>query len=288
MFGGDIMDYAYLGPPGTFCEMALLKYCDKKDKKIPFSTVEEIAKKVNDNKIERGVLPLENSLEGAVNNTHSVLLEMENIQVIAEIVIPIVHNLLAVPGMKITDITKVLSHPMAIKQSGTFIRNHLSDKDIVYTNSTARAAEIVNENKNYAMIGSSRSGEKYGLEILVHDIQDYANNYTRFFVITHNSRKFPQKEGDYKTSIICTPKVNKPGVLCTILAEFADRGIDLTRIESRPTKKKLGEYIFYIDIAGHSEENKTGEALANVECISRVFKNLGSYQKYYFQERRGE
>lgn len=278
------MKYGYLGPSGTFCEMALLKYCSTEDEKIPLATIEEIAERVNKNRLERGILPLENSLEGSVNTTHNVLLQMENIQIVAEIVIPIIHNLLSVSGTKINEIKKVLSHPQAIKQSAKFIRNHLSEREIIYTDSTARAAEIVNENENYAMIGSRQSGEVFNLDILVHNIQDYSDNYTRFIVATQADRSFSRSDDEYKTSLICTPDVNRPGVLHDILAEFAGRKINLTRIESRPTKKKLGEYIFYIDIDGHRQDEQVKKALEEVECRSGYFKILGSYKKYYFTE----
>ncbi len=284
------MKYGYLGPSGTFCEMALLKFCRSEDEKAPLSTIEEIGERVNRNKIERGVLPLENSLEGSVNKTHNLLLELDNIQIVDEIVIPIIHNLLAVPGTKINQIKKVLSHPQAIKQSSKFIRNHLSEREIIYTDSTARAAEIVSENENYAMIGSRYSGKGNGLEILVHNIQDYSDNYTRFIVITNTDRNFSYSddEYEYKTSLICTPEVNRPGVLHDMLAEFAGRSINLSRIESRPTKKKLGEYIFYIDIDGHRQDEQVRQALREVKSKSGYFKILGSYKKYYFKEGRNE
>ncbi len=280
------MNIGYLGPPGTFCEMALLKYCRKNDRKLPFSTIEEIAWKTNNDKIDRGILPLENSLAGSVNITHNVLLEMEDIRIVAEIVIPIIHNLMAVTGTEINQVKKILSHPQAIKQSAKFIRNHLSEPDIVYTDSTAKAAEIAKRNKDYAMIGSRLSGKKYGLNILVHNIQDYSDNYTRFIVISHKSRKFKKQEIEYKTSLICTPEKNTPGVLHDMLAEFAVRKINLSRIESRPTKKKLGEYIFYIDIDGHRKDNQIQEALTGVKSKSGYFKILGSYKKYYYEGSR--
>ncbi|MFW5788230.1 MAG: prephenate dehydratase, partial [Halanaerobiales bacterium] len=253
----------------------------KCDKIIPYKTIREIVKKVHDGEIERGIIPLENSQEGSVNLSLDLLFKKSGIEIIDEVVIPIEQFLLAPPGVEIPDIKEIYSHPQALAQSGDFVHEKMSDADLHYTDSTASAAQKVLDNGVKAMIGSRRIADIYPLEILAENIEGEMKNHTRFIVITteNNAKKtkaYDPKE-DYKTSLICAPEVNRPGVLHEILGEFANRNIDLTRIESRPTKQKLGEYLFYIDLAGHCGEEKMQEALDEVAKKCGLFKILGSY-----------
>ncbi|MFW6006984.1 MAG: prephenate dehydratase [Bacillota bacterium] len=274
-------NYGYLGPPGTFSEMAALKYTDSCDKIIPYKTIREVVEKVNKGEIKRGIIPLENSQEGSVNVSLDLLLNKSNLKIIGEVIIPIEHYLMAPPDIKLKDIEEIYSHPQAIAQSRDFIYQHLPEVNINFTDSTALAADKVVNNGKKAMIGSRRVNELYNLEILAENVEGNLENYTRFIVIALKEDKISfdnnLKNDDYKTSIVCTPQINRPGILHEILGEFANRSIDLTRIESRPTKKKLGEYLFYIDLEGKDESAEISDALNKVKKKCRVFKILGSY-----------
>ncbi len=277
--------YGYLGPQGTFSEMAVRKYCKREDETIPFDTIREIVKNVKNNEISSGIIPLENSLEGSVNLSMDLLFKESDIKIIAEVILPIEHYLLSPPGVRIKDIEEIFSHRQAIAQSGDYIYSHLPEVKITYTESTAAAAEFVVGSKKKAMIGSRRISELYNLDILAENVEGDLENYTRFVVIgdlKKESGEFKEEiieSYDYKTSIICTPDVNRPGVLHEMLGEFANRGIDLTRIESRPTKKRLGEYLFFIDLEGHRKQPKLAKALDEVRKKSGLFKILGSYEQ---------
>ncbi len=273
--------YGYLGPEGTFSEMALIRYCNSEDKGVPLKTIREIVEGVKKGQICRGIIPLENSLEGAVNLSMDLLFREEEIKIIDEVILPVEQYLLAPAGLKINEIEEILSHRQAIAQIGDYISRNLPGVKITYTDSTAAAAELVSQSTNKAVVGSRRISDIYGLKILVGNISGEYENYTRFVVISNGREKTVEykQDVDYKTSMICTPVINGPGVLYKILGEFANRGIDLTRIESRPTKKRLGEYMFYIDLAGHQSEPGLQEALKSVEERSGIFKVLGTYLK---------
>ena len=271
----------YLGPRGTFSEMAALKYCDLCDKIIPYKTIREVVENVRKGELEKGIIPLENSQEGSVKISLDLLFSNSGLTIINEVIIPIELYLLAPPGVSMADITDIYSHPQALGQSGDFVYKHLPEAELHYTESTASAAEKVLENGSKAMIGSRRISDIYPLQILAENVEGDLSNHTRFIVVSLKARS--EETGnyapdlDFKTSIICAPEVNRPGVLYQILGEFAGRNIDLTRIESRPTKKKLGEYLFYIDLAGHLAEEKLTVALKQVRKKCGLFKILGSY-----------
>lgn len=274
-------EYAYLGPAGTFTEIAALKYCADSQQLLPLKTINEVFIKVNEAVVKNGIIPMENSLEGSVNLSLDLLFREKEIQIIAEIVVPIEHYLYAYPGTKIEAITEILSHPQAIAQSYNFIVNKLPNAQITYTNSTAAAAEIIVESKSQAMIGSKRIAQLYNLELLAENIEDDRDNQTRFAVIAQAkpNLEFPIAK-DYKTSVVFAPVENRVGVLVELLNEFSKRRINLTKIESRPTKKKFGEYLFYVDLAGHQNQKIIREALKEVQKKSGLFKILGSYRKY--------
>lgn len=275
--------YGYLGPPGTFTEMAVLQYCRQNDEMIPFATIREVVQKIKSGDIDRGIIPLENSLEGSVNLSMDLLFKESALNIIGEIIIPIEHFLLAPAGTKLEDIKEIYSHPQAIAQSGDFIYRYLPEVKINYTESTAGAAEVVGGTENKAMIGSKRITQLYDLNVLAKNIEGDLDNYTRFIVIAGKKEEieFPEdlSNDSFKTSLICTPEVNRAGVLHEILGEFANRNIDLTRIESRPTKKRLGEYLFFIDLEGRQKHPDLQEALTGVEKKSGFFKILGSYPR---------
>ncbi|MDK2906648.1 MAG: prephenate dehydratase, partial [Petrotoga sp.] len=186
----------------------------------------------------------------------------------------------------LAEIKKLFSHQQAIGQCGKFIKNRLNNPEVIFTASTANACEMIKDVPWSAAIGSENIINIYNLKVLARDIQDSKNNSTRFFIIA-NSERFTKIEGtakNYKTSIICSPKHNEPGVLYNMLKAFKEKDINLTRIESRPTKKQLGEYSFYIDFEGFKEDKDVREALVKLEKMSSFFKILGSYPKWKERE----
>lgn len=274
--------YGYLGPRGTFSEDAALKYCSDEEKIIPLHSFSAILEKLQTGEISRGIIPIENSLEGAVNLCMDLLYSCSYPVVVDEIILPVKQYLMAPAGTELRDIKEIYSISQVIGQSSSFINEYLSEAEIHYTASSAQAAEIIKGHNCKAIIGSKRISELYNLDILREEIQDMSNNYTRFFVIANKldiKDEFPDMNKEYKTSIICAPEVNEAGVLYSLLAEFRRENINLTRIESRPSKRQLGEYIFYIDFEGHQKNRHVRVALEGVEKKSVFFKILGSYVK---------
>ncbi len=277
---------AYLGPSGTFSELAVINYCTGEDEEIiPYDSIRELVEAVNNNGVDIALLPLENSLEGSVNISLDLLFENEEVEILKELVLPIEHFLLTSEKKNIKDVKTVYSHPQAIAQSEKFLSSKMPQAKLISTESTAAAAKKDAEDKKGAAIGSYRLAEIYGLEIAASNLEGKLPNSTRFVIIGKDKKIEPSTEDDagnrekqYKTSIICTPKKNRAGVLHDILGSFARRGIDLSRIESRPTRKKLGEYMFYIDLAGKSGNENLKESLEEVEKKSGYFRILGSYQ----------
>jgi len=281
------LDYAYLGPPGTFSEQAISAYCSRYGGNTKnFDSIRDIVEAVSRDKVDLGLLPLENSLEGSVNLSLDLIYQHSELKLYREIVLPIAHYLLAAPGVKKEDIEKIYSHPQAIAQSGEYLNENFKDVKIVYTESTAAAADEALKDPKRAVIGSIRLADIYELEILAENLQGDLPNSTRFVLAAKKDRDFSGREhlgengrSEFKTSLICAPEVNEAGVLYSILGEFAKKGIDLTRIESRPTRQRLGEYLFYIDLKGSSEDPLLKEALSSVKAMSGYFRLLGSYPK---------
>ncbi|PNR89035.1 prephenate dehydratase, partial [Petrotoga sp. 9T1HF07.CasAA.8.2] len=276
----------YLGPKGTYTEIAAMKYFGENVSLIPLQSISDVFEMVQSKEVDFGVVPIENSVEGSVNITMDLLFEKTDIQVVGECVVPIKHFLLSYESLDLAEIKKLFSHQQAIGQCSKFIKNRLNNPDITFTASTANACEIIKDVPKSAAIGSENIVNIYNLQVLAKDIQDSKNNSTRFFIIA-NSERFTKIEGtakNYKTSIICSPKHNEPGVLYNMLKAFKEKGINLTRIESRPTKKQLGEYSFYIDFEGYTEDKDVKTALVKLEKMSSFFKILGSYPKWKERE----
>jgi len=277
---------SYLGPKGTYSEIAVGKYFSKNVSLIPLQSISDVFEMVQSKEVDFGVVPIENSVEGSVNITMDLLFEKSDIQVVGECVVPIKHFLLSYESLELTQIKKLFSHQQAIGQCSKFIKNRLNNPEIIFTASTANACEIIKNVPGSAAIGSENIVNIYNLKVLARDIQDSKSNSTRFFVIAHsdNFTKFEDPEQNYKTSIICSPKHNEPGVLYNMLKTFKEKNINLTRIESRPTKKQLGEYSFYIDFEGYKEDKDVKTALVKLEKMSSFFKILGSYPKWKERE----
>jgi len=281
------LEYGYLGPPGTFSEQAISNYCSSYGGQIQaFDSIRDIVEAVAVDKVDLGLLPLENSLEGSVNLSLDLLYQHPELKLYREIVLPISHYLLAQKGVVKGDIKEIYSHPQAIAQSGNYLAEEFENAKIVYTDSTAAAAKKAMEAKNRAAVGSIRLADIYELEILAENLQGDLPNSTRFVLAAKRDKDLGSNNhlgeaaaSDFKTSIICAPEVNEAGVLYKILGKFAEENIDLTRIESRPSRQRLGEYIFYIDLKGSSSDQHLSSALESVKKISSYFRLLGSYPK---------
>lgn len=269
------MRIATLGPKGTFSQEAVLKR-DKKAEIIFKNTVWDIFESVNSNEVEEGIVPLENSVSGTIGLTLDALMEFD-LNIIAEIILPIKHNLVGHDGVK--DIKTLYVHPSTYEQCEKFIRKNLPDAKIIHTASNAASAEIIAEKKDStkAAIVPKEAIGIYNLKVIKKDIQDNKFNVTRFAVI---SKKEAKKTGRDRTSIAIYPQVDKPGLLYSLLGEFAKRSINLTKIESRPSKGKLGDYIFFIDMQGSKEDETIKEAFKKIE-ETFFLKILGSYQREY-------
>ncbi|CAM3493705.1 MULTISPECIES: prephenate dehydratase [Brevibacillus] len=279
---------AFLGPHGTFTEQAARAFANGQAlKPVPYPNIIEILNAVNRHEVEYGVVPMENSIEGTVNMTMDWLIHEVDLPILGELALPITQNLLVAKRdnpLPLSDITRVLSHPQAIAQSHNFLRENLPQASIEYVNSTALAAQTVSEHPDepWAAIGTGLNVELYPLQFAQEQIQDFSNNYTRFVLVGREPLDMPASERE-KTTILVTLPEDFPGALYQVLAAFAWRKINLSRIESRPTKKALGSYYFVIDIEQKMDEILLPGAFAEIEAIGCQVRQLGTYPFYLHQ-----
>jgi len=271
---------AYLGPPGTFTEEALLSLRAAKDAElVPLGTVTDVVRAVAEGSADAGLVPIENSIEGSVNVTLDALaFEDHDIQIQAEVVRPIRHALLGIEGTALASITDIASHPHATAQCREYLARDIPHARIHAANSTAEAARDVAAlaDPRWAAIGTPLAAELYGLAVLAADIEDRSENASRF-VLIGTERAAPT--GSDKTSVVCFIEKDRPGSLLAILHEFSDRQINLTKLESRPTKERLGEYCFFIDMEGHADEPPVRYAIDSLGTKILEVKVLGSYPR---------
>ncbi|MDR1323113.1 MAG: prephenate dehydratase [Candidatus Margulisbacteria bacterium] len=275
---------AYLGPKGTYCSQAVEKYLRRQGKKIeaiPLNTITEVIHSVNTCKYKYGIVPMENTIEGSVSATLDKLANKRNsLYIISEIDISVKHQLLALPNARLGEIKEVISHTQALEQCRDFLFAKLPNAKIMLAKSTAQAVLKVKEKKQpcRAAVGSREAARKYGLKILIRDIADYKDNVTRFVVLSKEKEMIRDK--DAITAFVFSCKKDRPGGLYEILGFLAKDKINMTKIESRPSKVVMGDYIFFIDIAGnHYIQPKVAQALRNIEKHSDYFKLLGVYQR---------
>jgi prephenate dehydratase len=238
-----------------------------------FRTIEAVISSVANNICEFGVIPIENSLQGSVTSTLDSLVESK-IKIVGEILLPISHVLATDLSEKITTI---ISHPQALSQCKSYINQNYPMAEVLEAASTTDAALKIAGGiyENAAAITSKRAAMKYQLKILDENIQDSENNVTRFVIV---GKELMKPTGNDKTSIVYGI-INRPGVLFETLRPFAERNIDLTKIESRPSKKKFGDYIFFLDFAGHIEDKKFSNALEELKDLTSFLYILGSYPR---------
>lgn len=273
------MSIAFLGPRGTYSEEAAIAYGGADAELIAFPSIPALAEAVESGTADVAVLPIENSIEGGVSTTLDLLIHETELRISNELVVPIRHMLVAQEGVALEDIRTVMSHPQALGQCRRYLDRCLPDAEQVAALSTAGAVKAVVEgdDRTVAAIGPGPSQAIYGGVILAHDIQDIRTNLTRFVVLQHEDG---EPTGDDKTSIGLTAKADEPGVLEQIIRPIADARLQLTRLESRPTKGWLGTYVFLIDFEGHRTEQRVADVLGKIEARSTTMKVFGSYPRF--------
>lgn len=264
---------AYMGPKATFSHLATMQQFGLSAQLEPQKSIPAVFEEVEKGKALYGVVPVENSTEGVVTHTLDMFVD-SNLQIISEIILDIHHDLLSRTG-RLEDIRKVYSHPQPIAQCRHWLEENLPNVPLVDVASTAVAAQIVSEDYTAAAIASELAASMYDLKMVHSRIEDQVNNVTRFLVI---SRKPAEPTGNDKTSIMFSVR-DEPGILYRMLEPFARRGVNLSKIESRPVKTKAWEYIFFLDMSGHVSEAPVSEAIDELKSFCQFLKILGSYPK---------
>jgi len=266
---------AYLGPPGTFSEEAALRYRAEAEL-VPCATEKAAVVAVEAGDADEAVLPIENTLEGSIARTVDILVHDTQLLICAEIILPIELCLIVKPGAKGGDVKVIYSKPEALSQARYYIERKFPEARQDATLSTAAAVEEMLRSDGAAAIGPARAAELYRAEILERGIEDHAHNQTRFVAVAAEDHA---RTGADKTSIAFAVAHDKPGSLVEVLHEFSDRAINLTKIESRPSREELGIYIFLIDLEGHRSDAAVALALKAVEKKATFFRLLGSYPR---------
>ncbi len=270
----------FLGPPGTFSEEALLSEPDlAAGEVVPLATFPDVVASVVSGHTDLGFLAIENSIEGTVNTNLDALVFDRDLLIVREVVLVIQQNLLAAPGTRIEDIKRVVSFPHATAQCRKWLRDHLAGVEEVAASSTAEGVRIVGEERPdaTAAIGTRLAATIYGLDVLASDIEDHDDNATRFVLVARPEHGIPAPTGHDKTSIVCFQFDDKPGSLHGILGQFSARNLNLTKLESRPTKRGLGDYCFIIDLDGHVDDEVVADCLRDLHATLPAVKFLGSY-----------
>ena len=273
--------YAYLGPEGTFAETALRDLAESRDADlVPVETVADAFAAVRDGSVSGAVVPFENSVEGSVTGTLDEFISGSPLHIAREMLVPVRLSLLARPGTDLGSIRVVTSHPHATAQCRHWLRAHLPEARIHAAPSTAEAAAAVSVGAEgaEAAIASPAAAARYGLAELAADIGDHHHAVTRFVLVV-TPRPLPRPTGTDRTTVVTLIADDHPGALLELLTEFAVRGVNLTRIESRPTGHGLGRYCFSIDCEGHVEDARVGDALAALHRFCDEVRFCGSYPR---------
>lgn len=266
----------YLGPSGTFSQQAAIEWSQGNEETREYSTIYSAILAVENGDIDRAIVPIENSIDGSINTTLDTLAFDTDLYITGEYILHISENLMVKKGTKKEDIKIITSHPQPIGQCSRLLSHEFADVKIEFTDSTASAAKRVSESDGtVACIGSPNSAELYGLDILCPDCGDEANNSTRFVIIEKNPAKTVSEHD--KTSVVFAVD-NKPGSLYSAIELLAGSNINMTKIESRPMKDKLGKYVFFIDIDGNIDDASIYFALDKLRRHTYFYKFLGSYQ----------
>lgn len=262
---------AYLGPQGTFTEAAALKRFGRAVQGQPCANIDEVFRAVEGGAAHYGVVPVENSTEGAVGRTLDLLLQ-SGLQVCGELMLPI-HQCLLAQSCDLSGIKTIYSHPQSLGQCQDWLNTHLPHAARIPAASNAEAARLAAENSHSAAIAGNQAAEHFGLMLCVENIEDDAKNTTRFLVL---GKQQVAPSGKDKTSLVLSA-ANRPGAVHDLLTPLATHGVSMTKLESRPSRSGLWEYVFYMDIEGHQAEHKIAMALAELKQVAAFVKILGSY-----------
>ena len=272
------MTIAYLGPPGTFSEEAAIAYGGVGAEFLPLTSIPAVTTAVETGAATVGVLPIENVLEGSVNATLDLLIHETDLRIAGETIIPIRQYLVAREGIHLLDIKVLYAHPQSLGQCRRFVELCLPGVATVASLSNSAApAEAMADERPAAAISTRRAAELNSARILAHDIQDRAGNVTRFVAL---GREESPPTGDDKTSICFGFAEDRAGILVEVLQELAQAEINMTKLESRPSKEALGKYIFLVDINGHSADPAVARVLERIQAKTGLFKVFGSYPRW--------
>ena len=262
---------AYLGPRATFTHMACTQKFGASAQYVPVNSIKDVFSEVERGRANFGVVPIENTTEGVVNHTLDMFID-SNLLIYGEVLQEVSHHLMSKSGAA-EEIKKICSHPHAIAQCRNWLETNMPHAPVSEVASTARAAEMCLDDPSIAAIASELAAQLYGLKVIKSRIEDNLNNFTRFLVL---SQKPPQRTGKDKTSLMLSIK-DKVGALYDLLRPFASHGLSMTKIESRPSRRKAWEYIFFVDVEGHIEEERVKKAVEEITGRCLFMKVLGSY-----------
>jgi len=265
---------AYLGPRATFTHMACMQKFGSSAQYVPVNSIKDVFSEVERGRAHFGVVPIENTTEGVVNHTLDMFID-SNLLIYGEVLQEVSHHLLSKSGV-VDEMTKIYSHPHAIAQCRNWLETNLPHVLVSEVASTARAAEICADDPSAGAIASELAAQLYGLKVIKSRIEDNMNNFTRFLVL---SQKPPERTGKDKTSLMLSVK-DKVGALYDLLRPFASHGLNMTKIESRPSRRKAWEYIFFVDVEGHMEEERVKKAIEEIKGRCLFMKVLGSYPSH--------
>ncbi|WP_414561971.1 MULTISPECIES: prephenate dehydratase [unclassified Anabaena] len=280
------LSIAHLGPPGTYAEQASVVYANWLAKQTgiaailyPYPSIAQSLQAVGSGQTQLAVVPVENSIEGSVTMTMDTLWQLDSLRIQLALVMPIAHALISC-ATSLESIQTVYSHPQALAQCQGWLGNFLSTVQLIPSNSTTEALERLQQDWTTAAIASHRAAQLYNLPILASNINDYPENCTRFWVVSQSEVETIEQissESASHTSLAFSVPANMPGALVRPLQVFAQLGINLSRIESRPTKRSLGEYLFFIDLEADVKSAQMQSALAQLSTYTEILKIFGSY-----------
>ncbi|ALO46287.1 prephenate dehydratase [Pseudohongiella spirulinae] len=274
----DVIRVAFLGPPGTFSHAAVDRAFSEDGRTLDYhsvASIDDVFLDVEAGQSDFGVVPVENSTEGAVNTTLDCLIDT-SLSIVGEVFIPIEHNLLLQPGADMVDVRRIVSHKQSLGQCRLWLRSHYPDIELLDVSSNAEAARLAAEDPSTAAIAGLKAAELYGLNVVVAGIQDRRNNTTRFLTLARVRNTQPS--GADKTSIIVYAE-NKPGSLFRLLEPFDRFQVSLTRLETRPARDDMWSYVFFIDFEGHSDDAAVKQVFSQLTERVVKIKNLGSYTR---------
>ncbi len=271
--------YAYLGPQGTFCDQALRIFVERglvpdEYEELPCDGMPAIFEAVDRGQADYGVVPIENSLEGSVTAVLDEFAFTSRSEILGEVVLDIHQSLILAPGAQLSDVKTVASHQQGIAQCRRWIAQNLPDAEIKYVSSTAAAVPLAMQDKSIAAIASPLAAEAAGAVVAEEAIEDHLSSQTRFVLIGQGPA---EHVGPGKTTLALFIDSDRPGVLHMILSEFTYAGVNLTMIQSRPTKRELGDYMFFVDLEGYDDDPEIRTALDCLRMKLRQVKVIGSY-----------